>query len=507
MFGAVAPAGAARPMEVVMLAIRRRWLFALVLSLGVVLAGRADLAAAQEAEEPAAAAEAPPAEAAPTEAAPAGAASPAATAAPAAAAPATAPPAAGAPRVRAVHRLLVEEEGDAETAEDDGAVPARPVGLGAVIAVEVVGLEALIAEAGGIDDLVLFLDGIPLPGLAPLGLRPDREWLIYRLERTERADAAWHLLLGNPSNIVRRLSLSVGVDEAHPIATDVDDLPLAVIHVWELAIFTVLLGAALIAFFAAARRTDLLRDRNAAIDAGEARPYSLARCQMAWWFFLVVAAYVFIWLAIDELDTITPSVLALIGIGAGTALGAGMIDSSKKQNGEEAARELAAARATVQSVRAAAGVAPAPVGGAAVVAADGTTFPVQGTATPSTVAAAATAVVTPEAARQVVAAQDMATLVAQEVQMSRLAQRATETAGGVKGGSRGLRRDLLWDGDGMSFHRFQIVVWTLVLGFIFVASVYAELAMPEFSATLLGLMGISSGTYLGFKVPEKSANP
>jgi hypothetical protein len=36
-------------MEVVMLAIRRRWLVALMLSLGVVLAGRADLAAAQEA--------------------------------------------------------------------------------------------------------------------------------------------------------------------------------------------------------------------------------------------------------------------------------------------------------------------------------------------------------------------------------------------------------------------------------------------------------------------------
>jgi hypothetical protein len=36
-------------------------------------------------------------------------------------------------------------------------------------------------------------------------------------------------------------------------------------------------------------------------------------------------------------------------------------------------------------------------------------------------------------------------------------------------------------------------------------SVYKDLAMPEFSATLLGLMGLSSGTYLGFKVPEKKA--
>ncbi len=35
--------------------------------------------------------------------------------------------------------------------------------------------------------------------------------------------------------------------------------------------------------------------------------------------------------------------------------------------------------------------------------------------------------------------------------------------------------------------------------------VYNELAMPEFSATLLGLLGISAGTYVGFKLPETRA--
>jgi hypothetical protein len=37
---------------------------------------------------------------------------------------------------------------------------------------------------------------------------------------------------------------------------------------------------------------------------------------------------------------------------------------------------------------------------------------------------------------------------------------------------------------------------------VFVRLVYNDFAMPEFSPTLLGLMGISSGTYLGFKFPE-----
>jgi hypothetical protein len=48
-----------------------------------------------------------------------------------------------------------------------------------------------------------------------------------------------------------------------------------------------------------------------------------------------------------------------------------------------------------------------------------------------------------------------------------------------------------------------MATWTLVLGIIFVRSVYRELTMPDFDTSLLGLMGLSSGTYIGFKFPEK----
>ena len=63
--------------------------------------------------------------------------------------------------------------------------------------------------------------------------------------------------------------------------------------------------------------------------------------------------------------------------------------------------------------------------------------------------------------------------------------------------------DILTGPEGVSFHRFQIVAWTIALGLIFLAQVFNSLLMPEFDAMLLALMGISSGTYLGFKYPEK----
>ncbi|MFL6277178.1 MAG: hypothetical protein ACJ74G_18495 [Blastocatellia bacterium] len=62
--------------------------------------------------------------------------------------------------------------------------------------------------------------------------------------------------------------------------------------------------------------------------------------------------------------------------------------------------------------------------------------------------------------------------------------------------------DIITDKNGVGFHRFQNAVWTLVLGIIFIVQVYKVLAMPQFSETLLGLMGISAGTFLGMKINE-----
>jgi hypothetical protein len=66
-------------------------------------------------------------------------------------------------------------------------------------------------------------------------------------------------------------------------------------------------------------------------------------------------------------------------------------------------------------------------------------------------------------------------------------------------------KDILTDGASIGLHRFQMLVWTVVLFFIFWGAVWNKLALPEFDNTLLALMGISAGAYLGFKFPENQA--
>ncbi len=81
--------------------------------------------------------------------------------------------------------------------------------------------------------------------------------------------------------------------------------------------------------FALARHTHIIRDPAAPRRPDGQRPYSLARGQMAFWFFLVIASYFFLWIVTGDMDTLNPSVLGLIGISAGTALGSAFVDAAK----------------------------------------------------------------------------------------------------------------------------------------------------------------------------------
>lgn len=70
--------------------------------------------------------------------------------------------------------------------------------------------------------------------------------------------------------------------------------------------------------------------------------------------------------------------------------------------------------------------------------------------------------------------------------------------------SEGFLTDILSDANGISIHRFQNVIFTVVLMIAFVAYVLSECKMPDWDPTLLTLMGISSAGYLGVKINENN---
>ncbi|MBF8275912.1 MAG: hypothetical protein HW390_985 [Candidatus Brocadiaceae bacterium] len=78
-----------------------------------------------------------------------------------------------------------------------------------------------------------------------------------------------------------------------------------------------------------------------------------------------------------------------------------------------------------------------------------------------------------------------------------------EVPGAMELKSKGFWYDICSDGNGTSFPRLQVVIWTILLGIVFVQTVAQEMSMPEFPETLVALLGVSGATYLGFKIPEK----
>jgi hypothetical protein len=63
--------------------------------------------------------------------------------------------------------------------------------------------------------------------------------------------------------------------------------------------------------------------------------------------------------------------------------------------------------------------------------------------------------------------------------------------------------DILTNPSGeINLHRYQIFIWSVVLGLVFIYSVLTTLKMPEFDVNLLTLQGISSGTFLALKSQE-----
>lgn len=76
--------------------------------------------------------------------------------------------------------------------------------------------------------------------------------------------------------------------------------------------------------------------------------------------------------------------------------------------------------------------------------------------------------------------------------------------------SKGFFLDLISDEKGVSIHRLQNVIWTIVVGFIYISAVYDKKELPDqsvISNNLLGLMGISAGTFLGLKTSENKNAP
>jgi hypothetical protein len=363
------------------------------------------------------------------------------------------------------------------------------VQLGDVIDVQVENyrcLQALARTARPERNIVLFLDDMPVlkgtayPPTDPNpSVDPKETTLKFTLRPTykpeEGARDVWTTVLGSPSLTEdKTVRVSIGIEDqfAIPVVKAGDnEIKLNIVPGRWFAFWLILFFILITCFFLLAWKTELLRDDVPPPGGGERRPFSLARTQAAWWFFLVLAAYLFIGIITgDFLTSFTSTALGLLGISAGTTLGSAFVDAGKAQSPAEQAQEANSRSklkndvdllgAEVQKLQDE--IAKLPAG-------------------------------TNDPAKEAELATKKAELETKKSQLNKL-----------NNVSENPLRDILSDANGVSFHRFQMAAWSLVLGVIFVVQVYRVLAMPKFDSTLLMLLGISAGTFIGLKIPEST---
>jgi hypothetical protein len=355
-------------------------------------------------------------------------------------------------------------------------------------------------EAGLNDDVRVRIDGDTAiqPGKVQLRLdgtllgveprvRPDGRELIFRLARTDANRAMWARLLGNPFAHDRKFDVPIGIEiDGKPLAwsTSKDDeapdskIKLITYDVGLMWLGCIVSAVVVIIVFVGCLTTPMMRDGGIPQVGWRQRPYSLGRFQMVTWFCLILISFLFIFTVTLDINSITAESFILMGISGATALASVAIDQGKNGPPAQVQKNLNA-----MGIKTLADVDKLGKG------AKDTPNDKAKTVLPGANIPAASASGQP--------ANNDPTF--KELQDEYRAQ--------IKDlKSAGLLADLVEDASGPTIHRWQILIWTVILGAIYVGRVYMNLETPTFGTNLLALMGISGGVYLGFKIPEKQTS-
>lgn len=321
-----------------------------------------------------------------------------------------------------------------------------------------------LAKAASSRALTLYLDNVRMVGLrfsASETDSADAVRVMFHLERNSNDDenrTAWDTLLRKKEFGVytMRFEVALAIGGELPVPVQAGSLERIEFFIAKGPHVTLIVVLGGIMFFGSYSffiwNKTILRDYQNG-------PYSLGKSQMAFWGLLVALSFAGIWFVTFTMERIPPQVLILLGISGATGLGAVVIGGSKNANAlTDAQAKIAALREEQQRISA---------GGLAAAVANQTRV------------------------KEI------------KTELEKLNKQLGDVQSPpVDTECKHFFRDICGDQNGLSLHRLQVVVWTVMLGVVFVYSVASMMSMPEFSETLLILLGISNGTYLGFKIPE-----
>jgi hypothetical protein len=207
------------------------------------------------------------------------------------------------------------------------------VALDEVVEIKVERLDEWAHATGGSPwRLVPYVDGRALSGLYPIAADLRTNTLQFYLRSTPNSANAWNSIL-RPFTLSRPIGLSVGLELQDPFDSvfKLESHParLAIVRPQWAVASLVILCTFMISFIWLSLRTRILMDSVRLPDGSAGLRFSLAKAQLAVWFFVIFSTFLVIWLATGNYDTINSSIVGTLGISAGTAIGDAYIRSNQ----------------------------------------------------------------------------------------------------------------------------------------------------------------------------------
>jgi hypothetical protein len=264
------------------------------------------------------------------------------------------------------------------------------------------------------------------------------------LDRRDDNRAAWRTLFDGRTHFWSALeapiALGTGDGSEQTTTQTLAISPWGARPVWAMFALAAVVAGALVVLLRSNIARDMVNPQT-----GRA-PYSLGRTQLFFWVANALLAALAVWIATGD-QIIPGGLLVALGIGGGTTLGSRVVDKSLWGDA------LVAYQANIQ---------------------------------------------------QAIAAATQASNLGEVKRLEQELKDAIERHVHPKAPtSQSFFRDILTGVDGDALYRYQLVAWTLVILVQFWATVLWRVELADLDSTRLALMGMSAGTYMGLKLPEK----
>jgi hypothetical protein len=307
---------------------------------------------------------------------------------------------------------------------------------GDMIAFDIPGLNEYIqGNKKLIKNIILKIDQVELPEF-PAYIESTKSAIVqFRFLKQNLSYSNRVALYKLPGKATKKAIIGIKIDETNVLYyNEPAQIYFKELENWR-ALGWIVIGAfALFFFFLIIVKKDFITDnvKNLQGDTKDAC-FSFSKTQLAFWTFIILSSFIYIWASTGDLNSINKTGLILLGITSATIATSNLISTSEETRAQAADKAISKEKG-----------------------------------------------------------KDITDNVTKLVGF-----RTHEY-----GSKCNFLMDILSDGDGLSIHRLQALVFNLVFGIAFIISVFCNYSMPEFSDTQLVLLGLSSGTYAFIKTSE-----